>query len=122
MNNQKQFGVWMDTHKATVVGNDEEAAGGWMLLAHVKAEDTASNSSEKTSNNHEKTIQSKFFKEIASYMVNATQVHVTGTGQVQEQFINYLSETPQFKNTKATESTSNQMSEQQLLELMETKF
>jgi stalled ribosome rescue protein Dom34 len=91
-------------------------------LAHVKAETNSANSNEKNANNHEKTLQSKFFKEIASHIVNATHVHVTGTGQVQEQFLKYLADTPQFKNTKATESTTNQMSEEKLLELMGEKF
>ncbi|MBC7934706.1 MAG: hypothetical protein H7Y86_05005, partial [Rhizobacter sp.] len=49
-------------------------------------------------------------------------VHVTGTGQVQEQFIKYLADTPQFKNSKTAESTSNQMSDEKLVEFMEGKF
>ena len=28
MTNQKQFGVWMDTHHATVVGNENAGTGG----------------------------------------------------------------------------------------------
>ena len=122
MNNQKQFGVWMDNHQAVVVGNAGTEAETLTVLAHVKGEISSSNSNEKNSNNHEKTLQAKFFKEIATHMVNATHVHVTGTGQAQEQFIRYLAETPQFKNSKTAESTSNKMSDEKLIEYITTKF
>lgn len=122
MSNQKKFGVWLDTRQAKVVGNENDTDTGLVLLAQVKAEGSAANSSENAANNHEKTLQAKFFKEISTHIVNATHVHVTGTGQVQEQFIKYLSDTAQFKNTKATESTSNAMSDEHLLEMMAEKF
>ncbi len=121
MNNQKQFGVWMDNHHASVVGS-ENAEGSLVVLAHVKGEVISPNSNEKNSNNHEKTLQIKFFKEIASHMANATYVHVTGTGQAQEQFIHYLAGTPQFKNSKTSESTSNKMSDEKLIEYLTAKF
>jgi len=122
MNNQKQFGVWMDNHQAVVVGNESTEAETLTVLAHVKGEISSSNSNEKNSNNHEKTLQAKFFKEIATHMVNATHVHVTGTGQAQEQFIRYLAATPQFKNSKTAESTSNKMSDEKLIEYISAKF
>ena len=122
MNNQKQFGVWMDSHQATVVGSDNTEGAPLTVFAHVKGEIISQNSSEKNSNNHEKTAQVKFFKEIASHMVNATYVHVTGTGQAQEQFIHYLADTPQFKNSKTAESTSNKMSDEKLIEYITAKF
>ena len=55
-------------------------------------------------------------------MQNATHLHVTGTGQAQEQFIHYLAETPQFKNTKTEESTSNKMSDENLVEFISNKL
>lgn len=112
----------MDSHHATVVGNEHAEDGPLSVLAHVKGETVSPNSSEKNSNNHEKTVQAKFFKEIASHMVNATHVHVTGTGQAQEQFIHYLADTPQFKNSKTAESTSNKMSDEKLIEFITAKF
>ncbi|MES2431998.1 MAG: hypothetical protein V4556_13775 [Bacteroidota bacterium] len=121
MNNQKQFGVWMDNHNATVVSNENEESA-FTLLAHVKGELISPNSNEKNSNNHEKTVQSKFFKEIASHMVNATHAHITGTGQAQEQFIHYLLATPQFKNITTAESTANKMSDEKLVEYITNKF
>jgi len=121
MNNQKQFGVWMDNHNAAVVGS-ESTEGPLTVLAHIKGEVVSPNSNEKNSNNQGKTVQAKFFKEIASHMVNATHVHVTGTGQVQEQFIHYLAATPQFKNSKTAESTSNKMSDEKLIEYITTKL
>ena len=122
MNTQKQFGVWMDNHHAAVVGNENTEGGPFMVIAHVNGEIISPNSNEKNSNNHEKTVQAKFFKEIASHMVNATHVHVTGTGQAQEQFIHYLANTPQFKNSKTAESTSNKMSDEKLIEYITAKF
>jgi stalled ribosome rescue protein Dom34 len=122
MDNQKQFGVWMDTHQATVVGNDNGNGGVFAVIAHVKGETVPPNSNEKSANNQEKTNQVKFFKEIAAHMVNATSVHITGTGQVQEQFLHYLANTPQFKNTKSAESTANKMSDEKLIEYIAGKL
>jgi stalled ribosome rescue protein Dom34 len=122
MNNQKQFGVWMDSHQAVVVGKESTDDGALTVLAHVKGESISQNSSEKNSNNHEKTVQAKFFKEITSHIQNASHVHVTGTGQAQEQFIHYLADTPQFKNSKTEESTSNKMSDEKLIEYLTAKF
>jgi len=95
---------------------------GISILAHIKREIISPNSNEKNANNQEKTIQAKFFKGIASHMVNATHVHVTGTGQAQEQFIHYLAATPQFKNSKTAESAANKMSDEKLIEYITSKF
>lgn len=121
MNNQKKFGIWMDNRQATVVSEDEAAAA-FAVVAQVKGEGSSANSSENAANNHEKTLQQKYFKEVASHMVNATEVHVTGTGQAQEQFIRYLADTPQFKGTKTSESTANKMSDEKLIEYIAGKF
>ena len=107
MSNQKQFGVWIDNHQAAIVGNENAEEGTLKVLAHVKGEIST---------------QAKFFKEIASHMVNATHVHVTGTGQAQEKFIHYLAATPQFKNSKTEESTSNKMSDEKLIAFITAKF
>ena len=121
MNNQKKFGIWMDNRQATVVG-ENGAESAFEVVAQVKGEGSSANSSENAANNHEKTLQQKFFKEVASHMVNATEVHVTGTGQAQEQFIRYLADTPQFKSTKSSESTANKMSDDKLIEYIAGKF
>ncbi len=115
MTNQKKFGVWMDTHHATIVGNNNNGTEELAVIAHVKGEEVTPNSSEKTENNQKIMLQTKFFKEIASHLQNATHLHATGTGQVQEQFIHYLAETPQFKNTQTEESTANKMSDERLI-------
>ena len=119
MTNQKQFGVWMDTHHATVVGS-ENADTGLTVLAHIVGEEVNPSSSNKNENNQKKMLQAKFFKEISSHLLNATHLHATGTGQVQEQFIHYLAETPQFKNTKTEESTANKMSDENLVKYFST--
>ncbi len=115
MINQKQFGVWMDTHQATIAGKENAETGELLIIAHIKGQEVTQNSSEKNENNDKRTLNAKFFKEIAKHLQNATHLHVTGTGQAQEQFIHYLADTPQFKNVKTEESTSNKMSDEKLL-------
>ena len=122
MSNQKQFGVWMDTQHATVVGSDNSETGKFTVLAHIKGEEVSPSPSNKNMNNQKIMLQAKFFKEIATHLQNATHLHATGTGQVQEQFIHYLAETPQFKNTKTEESTANKMSDERLVEFFAAKF
>jgi stalled ribosome rescue protein Dom34 len=120
--NKKQFGIWMDSKQAIIVGREQTESGDFVILAHEKNNGQGSNSNENASNNAERTLQQKFFKQITSHMQNAEELHVTGTGQVQEQFINYIAETPQFKNTVAKESTSNQMSDEKLVEFISKTF
>ena len=47
---------------------------------------------------------------------------LTGSGTIQEQFLRYLGDTPQFKKTVATESTTTPMSEEKLVELITSHF
>ena len=112
----------MDSRHATVVGREDVDNGLFVVLGHIKNEGPESNSSEKTSNNAEKTLRLKFFKEITALTQNAEEMHVTGTGTAQEEFIHYLAETPQFKNTDAKESTANKMSDESLIEYISEKF
>ena len=120
--NKKQFGIWMDTHHATIVGRVGEEISDFIVLGHAKNEGAVTNSSEKNEHNEEKTLQQKFFKEILTHMQNADEVHITGTGTSQEQLMHYMAETPQYKNTKTSESTSNKMSDERLLEYVSGKF
>jgi len=122
MPNKNEYGVWMDTQNAVIVGTDENDEDNMVVIAHVKGEGSSPNSSEKNANNQEKTLQAKYFKEITSHMQNATKVHLTGTGTSQEQFMRYLGETPQFKNTKTSECTSNKMSDERLVEFIQEKL
>lgn len=119
--NKKSFGVWMDSHDAIIVGKESVDNGEFTILGHVKNAGPDNNSNEKTSNNHEISLTHKFFKDIASKMPNIDQIHITGTGQSQEQFINFLAETPQYKNAVSSESTSNKMSDENLVEYI-TKY
>lgn len=118
---QKQFGVWMDGQHATVVGPGTEA-GTLKVLAHVTSEEISPSPSNKNMNNQKIMHQAKFFKEISSWLTNATHLHATGTGQAQEQLVHWLAETPQFKNTKTEESTANTMSDERLVEFFAEKF
>ncbi len=120
--NKKQFGVWMDSHHATIVGKEDVDNGAFVVLGHVKNAGPDNNSNEKTSNNQEIGLTHKFFKEIASKMPNIDAIHITGTGQVQEQFIKFLAETAQYKNAVSTESTSNKMSDENLASFIEKHF
>jgi hypothetical protein len=112
----------MDSQHAIIVGREQISTGDFKILAHEKNDGHGSNSNENASNNAERTLQHKFFKLISAHMQNVEELHVTGTGQVQEQFISYLAETPQFKNTESKQSTSNKMSDEKLIEFMSGKF
>lgn len=120
--NKKQFGVWMDMQNAIVIGKKDGEAANFEILAHEKVVKHQNNSGENSANHSEITELHKFFKNIASHMQNVDEIHVTGTGTAQEQFIKYLSETPQYKNSKAEESTSNKMSDENLVKYISTKF
>lgn len=116
-----QFGIYMDSQKATIVGRNEETEA-FEVIGNVKAPVTLPNSNENTANNDAKTNQSKFFKEIMSNMQNATDVYITGGGVAQEQFINHLSEVPQFKNTNTINDTQTDLSPNDLIEIANQKF
>lgn len=119
--NKKQFGIWMDSHQAIIVGRENET-GGFVILASEKNADSTGNSNENASNNNEKTLRQVFFKEISAHMQNIDELHVTGTGQVQEQFVRYMADTPQFKKTVSKHSTSNKMTEEKLVEFIGAQF
>ena len=120
--NKKQFGVWMDTHHATIVGKLEAEAVNFSVLGYAGNAGSENNTSEKNEHNDERTLQHKFFKEILSHMQNAEEVHLTGTGTSQEQLMHYMADTPQYKNTVTTESTANKMSDENLAEYIAAKF
>ena len=121
-NNKKLFGVWMDSHHATIVGKENIDSGDFILLGHVKNEGPDNNSNENAANHQEIALTHKFFKEIAGKMQNIDEIHVTGTGQIQEQFIKFLADTAQYKNVHSTESTSNKMSDESLVEYIAKHF
>ena len=119
---KKQFGIWMDTHHATIVGRANADTQDFSVLGHAENAGAEFNTSEKNAHNEEKTLQHKFFKEILTHMQNAEEVHLTGTGTSQEQLMHYMADTPQYKNTVTTESTSNKMSDENLAEYIAGKF
>lgn len=121
-NNKKQFGVWMDSHNATIVGKKNVDTGEFIVLGQVNNPGANKNSNENAANNQEIALTQKFFKEIASHMPNVDDLHLTGTGQIQEQFINFLAETPQYKNANTSESTSNKMSDENLAIYIQNYF
>ena len=118
---KKQYGVWMDTHHATVIGNYPDAIA-FTVIGRAKNPGVGSNSSENAANNLEITLAHKYFKEIGILMLNAEEVHVTGSGTIQEQFMHYLAEIPKFKKTKVSESTSEPMSDEKLVEFFTGHF
>jgi stalled ribosome rescue protein Dom34 len=120
--NQKQFGVWMDSHHATVVGQADPGSSEFSVLGHVKNPGADGNSSESAEQHQKQTLLHHFFKEIASHLTNAEEVHITGPGTTQEQFIHYLAETPQFRNTATSECTTTPMSDEGLIEHIAKKF
>lgn len=120
--NKKQFGVWMDTHNAVIIGREDVDNGEFVVLGHVKNNGPDGNSNENAANHQEITLTQKYFKEIALLMPNVDEIHVTGTGQIQEQFIKFLAETAQYKNAVASESTSTKMSDEDAVAYFENYF
>ena len=120
--NKKQFGIWMDTHHATVVGRANAGSENFTVVGVAGNAGAEQNTSEKNEHNDERTLQHKFFKEILSHMVNAEEVHLTGTGTSQEQLIHYMEATRQFKNVVTQQSTSNKMSDENLAAYISAKF
>ncbi len=118
---KKRFGIWMDTHHATIIGY-APAAAVFTVLGHAKNPGPGSNSSENAANHLEITLIHKFFKEIDHHLVNADEIHITGSGTIQEQFVHHLAETPQFKKTTVSQSTSNPMSDEKLVEFITSHF
>jgi stalled ribosome rescue protein Dom34 len=119
---KKQFGVWMDSHHATIVGRENIDSGDFVVLGHEKEEGQGGNSNENAANNAERDSLHKLFKNITAHMQNVDELHITGPGVAQEQFIKYLKETPQYKNVEAKESTSNKMSDESLIEYVASQF
>ncbi len=120
--NKKQFGVWMDTHNAVIIGREDVDSGELVVLGHAKNNGPDGNSNENAANNQEITLTQKYFKEIALLMPNVDEIHITGTGQIQEQFIKFLAETAQYKNAVASESTSTKMSDEEAVAYFENYF
>jgi stalled ribosome rescue protein Dom34 len=120
--NKKQFGVWLDSQHAIVVGKKENESEIFEILGHEKVVNHDNKGNESAANHSEITELNKFFKNITSHMQNVDEIHVTGTGTAQEQFMKYLGETPQYKNTVAKESTSNKMSDENLIKFITTQF
>ena len=118
---KKRFGVWMDTQQATIVGYNLDATD-FIVLGHAQNKGPGTDSNENTSNNREIMLVGKYFKEIGRHLVNADEVHITGTGTIQEQFLHYLGETAQFKRTVVSESTSNPMTDEKLLKFVSSHF
>src|SRR5688572_23600084 len=102
---KKQYGVWMDTQNARIAGRKDIDSGDFVMLGSV---------SNETSDQQASSMSNKYFKDIANKMPNIDEIHITGTGQVQEQFMKFLADTPQYKNAVSTESTSNKMSDENL--------
>ena len=112
----------MDSHHATIAGREDVDTGAFKIIGHVKSSGTERNSNEHTANNQEITLTHKFFKEITMMMPNVDQIHITGTGQIQEQFIKYLADTAQYKNAEASDCTTNKMSDEETLQFFTKKF
>ena len=117
---KKQVGVWMDSQHASIVANMDSDV--FTVVGHVKNPGPDANSSENAANNQEIMLTQKFFKEILSHIPNIDEMHVTGTGQIQEEFIKFMAETPQYKNVKSTQCTTNKMSDEKLIEHITKNF
>ncbi|MDC8103276.1 MULTISPECIES: hypothetical protein [Chryseobacterium] len=123
MSDKKLAGIWIDTEKAIVAKNhDAQNAFKFFLCNPVKAEIQHGNSSENAGNNAERTNRIKFFKEVEHLLINSQEVYITGPGKIQEELKHYLHDTAQFKDLKITLDTSQQMSDEKVLEMVKKHF
>ena len=119
---KKQFGVWLNSHHAIIIGRENEQSSDFKVLAEEFSEQHAKKTNENIEHNTERGAQLKFFKNITSHMQNVEELHLTGTGVAQEQFMHFLAETPHYKKTATELSTSNEMSKERLVEFIAQKF
>ena len=112
----------MDSQNATIIGREAIDSGAFIVVGHVKNDGPDGNSNENAANHQEIALTHKFFKEIAVKMPNIDQIHITGTGQIQEQFMKFLADTAQYKNVESSDSTSNKMSDDDTVSYFEDYF
>lgn len=123
MSNKKLAGIWIDNAKAVIAKNhDGSEVSEFELCDTVKHHVQHGNSNENAANNAEITNKNKFFKEIENKITNSETVFITGPGTIQEELKHHLAETAQYKNTKVVLGTSNQMSDDQVLEEVKAHF
>ena len=123
MSEKNLAGLWIDQTKAVVVKNhDAQNAFKFFLCSPVKAVIQHGNSSANAGNNAEQTNKAKFFKEVEHLLTNSEEVLITGPGTIQEELKHYLQDTAQFKNLKITLESSQQMSDEQVLETVKSHF
>ncbi|QIY90410.1 hypothetical protein [Chryseobacterium gallinarum] len=123
MSDKKLAGIWIDTEKAIVVKNhDAQNVSEFFLCKPVKAEIQHGNSSENAGNNAEITNRNKFFKEVERLLTNTQELFITGPGVTQEELKHFLHDTAQYRDLKITLGTSQQMSDEKVLETVKDHF
>ncbi len=123
MTDRRLAGLWLDTQKAIITSNhDGQNASEFRILDTVIRDVQHGNSSENAGNNSDQTTTAKFFKEIDHLLENTEELYITGPGTAQEELKNYLHDTAQFKNLKISVDSSQQMSNEQLLDAVKSHF
>ena len=123
MHHKRLAGLWLDQTKAVIAKNhDGSEAAEFKLANPVKAVIQHGNSNENTGNNAEITNKHKFFKNILDELTNTEELYITGGGTIQEELKSYIEETAQFRDMKVTLGTSQQLSDEQLLETVKSQF
>ncbi len=109
---QKQYaGVWMDHHNALFI----TSVDGEFTLRDDKviAGEYHGDKGEHAYNNAEKTDNRKYFKTIASQLLNYDEIFIFGPGKSQEEFLNFLEDDNHFKNKKITLGSAEKMTDPQ---------
>lgn len=123
MTQKRLAGLWLDTQKAIVTTNhDGQNASEFKVREVVKRDVQHGNSNENAANNSTQTTMVKFFKEIDHLLENTEELFITGPGTAQEELKKYLHDTAQFKNLKITLDSSQQMTDDQVLDTVKSHF
>ena len=116
-NKQKQYaGVWLDNDKAMIIANiSTNEVANYVIQDKLKARETHGGGSEHSINSSKQSDSLKYFKALASRLLNYDEILVFGPGKSQEQFQNHLQEDIQFNSRKITIDSSEHLTDPQMI-------
>ena len=113
---KQQAGVWIDNTKAVIITHTpENEAGAYSIKEKIKASEAHAGGSEHSMNNARQTDLLKYYKSLSSRLVAYDELLVFGPGMSQEQFGNHLEGNAQFKGTKVTINSTEQLTDPQMI-------
>ncbi|MEO8583279.1 MAG: hypothetical protein ABI415_05750 [Flavitalea sp.] len=119
---KRSAGVWLDQHHALLITHSTIEGEGFAVTEKIASEENHSSGSEHSMNNAKQGERIKYFKTVAHQLLNYDELLLFGPGTAQEQFLKFLQEDGQFKKTKISLDTANQLTEPQVIARVRTFF